>query len=82
MNAEPINTPASMTLTEIKTAVGSIKHLPAEEKMEAENMAYQELGVETFGDKVCADIASGKFEAMIARADEAYERGEALDRFC
>lgn len=72
----------TMTLTQIKTAVGAINTLPAEERMEVAEMAYHELETETYGDQLRIAFAEGKLDQIIAETDEEYERGEALDRFC
>ena len=71
-----------MTAEEIKTAVGHIKNLPAEERMEVAEMAYHELETETFGDQLRVAFARGDLDQIIKETDAEYERGEALDRFC
>ncbi|CAN5559424.1 hypothetical protein BH20VER3_BH20VER3_16130 [soil metagenome] len=71
-----------MTAEQIKTAVGQIKNLPAEERREVAEMAYQELETETFGDQLRVAFAQGKLNQIIEETDAEYERDEALDRFC
>lgn len=71
-----------MTIEQIKTAVGQIKNLPAEERAAVAEMAYQELETETFGDQLRVAFAHGRLDQIIAETDAEYERGEALDRFC
>lgn len=71
-----------MNVAEIKTAVSHIKNLPAEERREVAEMAFQELETETFGDQLRVAFAHGKLDQIIAETDAEYERGEALDRFC
>lgn len=75
-------TSAFMTLTEIKKAVGLINTLPAEERMEVAEFAFQELNTETFGDQLRIAFDEGRLDEIIRETDEEYERGEALDRFC
>ena len=71
-----------MNVAEIKAAVGHIKNLPAEDRMEVAEFAYQALESETFGDQLRVAFAGGELDSIIAETDAEYERGEALDRFC
>jgi len=71
-----------MTAQEIKTAIGQIKTLPVEDRIEIANQACHELQTEAFGDELRVAFANGELDQIIKETDEEYERGEALDRFC
>lgn len=71
-----------MNVAEIKAAVGHIKNLPAEDRMQVAEFAFRELESETFGDQLRVAFAQGGLDEIIADTDAEYERGEALNRFC
>ena len=65
------------------TAVSeSIRSLPAEQRAQLAEWAFQANQPGSFGDKLRQAHDEGKLDEIIARAEAAYANGEALDRFC
>lgn len=74
--------PATQPQQPVKEALQKLSPLTYEQQAQLAAWEEQAGKPQTFCDELQAAYCSGSLDAFIRKANEEFERGEALDRFC